>query len=415
MNVTSRSGFNVIELSVMVLVIAVFISVLAAACGINAWSSGLAILSSRGKDIYVSIIGANTDRYALGLPFVWPSDDEPFTNAMGEVECFNFSNSTDYFRYLYDEGHAGTDAWNPFLEGFDYSKLAGNGVPRCEGMPLTAEYNAWTIAKNVPDDMDDIVPILITRNVDARSLASDSSSRNLERGLYFDNEWNTPFGPRGFIMIRKGGASVTSSTKSLSYRRVYQWPHSRNSDSAEDAAQSAARPADRPLKYLAPTHEVTPGDAAYAECQKMPRNIWTLKRIKRELSHLRRTGAPIVVLWVVPCLVVFAFFSRLRWKAGARPVLPVQTAVTGIFQCCAVILYMMSMRVDSGLRQAVFVIAMIIQVSLIASIVLAHPDDRSERRDGAKYVLIAVLITISAMILVVMAVMVFSIVLSMFA
>ena len=408
MNVTFRSGFNVIELAVVVVVLAVFISVFAAVCGINSRAAGMTALGVRGKDIFVAIIGANTDREPLGLPSVWPSDDGPLTNAMGEVECFNFTNSTDYFRYLYDEGHVGTGAWSPFVAGFDYSKLAGNGVPRCEGTPLTAEYNAWTIAKNVPDDMDDIMPVLVTRNIDARSLASEGTSRNLERRLYFDTEWGAPFGSRAFIMIRKGGAVFKAREKYSSYQHVYKRSPSQRAGSA------VQRSADRPLKYLTPTHEVIPGDTAYAEGRDISTK-WTIKHVRREWMYIRETSSLIAIFWTMPCLVVFACVGRSRWKAGLRPVLPVQTAVTGFFQCCACILYTIFMTVHSELQVAMFVMATVIQVSVAASVMLASPDNRSKRWDGIKYVLIAVLVTISAVILVVMAVMMLSMMMSVFA
>ena len=389
-DVTSRSGFNVIELSVVILVLAVFLSVFAVDFAAKARAAGLTILGVRGKDIYVSIIGANTEREPLGLPSVWPSDDGPRTNVTWGVECFNFSNSTDYFRYLYDEEHAGTEAWGPYVAGFDYSKLAGNGVPRCEGTPLTAACNAWIIAKNVRDDMDDVVPILITRNVDARSLASDESSWNRDRQLYFDSEWNTPFGSRGFIMVRKGGAIFSARNK--------YFPLQSHSHESESAAQ---RPSGRPLKYLTPTHEVTPNDAAYAECQNVPRT-WTAERVKREWDYQKKTVALIVAFWTVPCLVVFTFLYRARRQAGVRPVLPVQTAVTGLGQCCAIILYTMLLSVCSDLpakfQWVVFAVATIIQVSVIASALFARPDDQRNSWDGVKYVWLTVIAVLVIMV-----------------
>ena len=402
-DVTSRSGFNVIELIVVLLMIAVFASVFSFVCVASAGSGHLTIVGFRGKEIFVSIISANIEREPLGVPSVWPSDDGPLTNAMGEVECFNFSNSTDYFRYLYDEEHAGTEAWSPFVAGFDYLKLAGAGVPHCMGKPLTAEYNAWAIAKNVPDYMDDAVPVLVTRNIDARSLASEASSQNQERRLYFDNEWITPFDDRGFIIVRRGGAIFKSRAKDMSYKVAYQRPRIHRTGIVETVEQNVVqRSADKPLKYLTPKHEVIPGDAAYAECRDVSR-AWTMKRVKRELIHLREAGVQIAIFWVVPCLVFFAYQCRLRQKAGARPVLPIQTAVTGFFQCCAVILYTIAIIACSEhpaeFRRAVFAIATGVQVAVIAGAIFANPNDRSRRLDGVTYVGVTVFITILVMAL----------------
>ena len=250
MDVASKNGFSVIELLVVVLALGVLSAVMFPA-GRHPDAANMTAVAARGKIVYASIIQANTDRALQGLPPVWPADG-------GE---FDFPNSTEYFRYLYDEKHVGTEAWKPILPVFDYSMLAGAKVPRCDGKPLTADCNMWTVAKNVRDDMDEMLPVFVTRNVDARSLASEETSWELERKLRFDRNWKTPFSKRGLVMIRKNGAMFRARDKYATYRMVYQRPNLRPPESAEDAARAEARrQSGKPLKYLTPTHEVVPGD-----------------------------------------------------------------------------------------------------------------------------------------------------------
>ena len=250
MDVTGRSGFSVIELLVVILVLGVLSAAMFPA-GRHPDVPNMTAVAVRGKDIYRSIIQANTDRALQGLPPVWPADGG----------AFDFPNSTEYFRHLYDESHAGNEAWKPILPEFDYSKLAGYKVPQCDRKPLTADCNMWIVAKNVRDDMDEMLPVFVTRNVDARSLASEETSWELERKIRFDRNWKTPFGKRGFVMIRKSGAMFRAREKYATYRMVYQRPGPRPPENAEDAARvRLQQQVGKPLKYLTPTHEVVPAD-----------------------------------------------------------------------------------------------------------------------------------------------------------
>ena len=394
MNVTGRSGITITEVVVVLFVLCLFSAVLFPP-GFHSGAltqANMTAAGTRGKDIYVSIIHANTDRALQGFAPVWPANGEEF----------DFPNSTDYFRHLYDERHVGTETWNPLASGFDYSKLAGAKVPQCAGKTLTADCNMWTVAKNVRNDMDEMLPVLVTRNVDARSLASEETSWELERKPFFDDDWLAPFGTRGLVMIRKGGAVFKAKSKYATYQVVYQRPGTRPSEDAEAAALAEVRrQSGKPLKYLTPTREVVPGDTAYAECLE-EKGTWTIKRAKRDLIYLKEISVPIAVFWLMPCLVVFAFQHNSRRKAGDVGGLW-QTAIAGFGQYCALVLYTALMHAWSEhaeLWLSVFAIAMIVQASVIASVIFARPDDWRKRWDGVKCVLVTVLIAMLGMLLV---------------
>ncbi len=112
----------------------------------------------------------------------------------------------------------------------------------------------WTIAKNVHSDMHDIAPVLVTRNVDASSLAARAGELELkEKTLRFDPCWKTPFSDKGFVIIRKGGAIFKARPKYMTWRIVCQ------NQTFDTACAPDGRTAP-PLKYLAPTREVVPGE-----------------------------------------------------------------------------------------------------------------------------------------------------------
>jgi hypothetical protein len=176
-------------------------------------------VSSRGKDIYVAIIGANTEREPLGFGPVWPKTCQASTNYPGDISSMVFTNSSDYFYELYDGANAGREQHDPYVRGFDYSKLAGAGVPaKVGGGKLTAENNMWAIAANITEEDADIIPVLITRNVDVKALEyiinHGGPTSNLDTRITLGaGPYKKPFGDKGFVMVRKGGGTFSNTAK----------------------------------------------------------------------------------------------------------------------------------------------------------------------------------------------------------
>jgi type II secretory pathway pseudopilin PulG len=168
-----KSSFNLASLVVIVVLLGLLTAALLPAVSASHRVGNMSSVAARGRDIYIAITSANTDREPLGLSSVWPKSIPPTTN-VADISKMNFTNSTDYFWALYDGDHLGTDQHDPYVKSFDFSKLSGAGVPVHQGQGrLKPKNNLWTIAKNVRDEMEDIIPILMTRNLAAESLASD--------------------------------------------------------------------------------------------------------------------------------------------------------------------------------------------------------------------------------------------------
>ena len=390
MNMPSRSGFSMIELIVVILTIVSLSAVLIPARKNSQCLDNARAIAIRGRDIYVAIVRANTEREPLGLPTVWPAD-------RGE---FDFPNSTEYFRYLYDEEHAETETWNPLLSGFDYSKLSGAGVPHCEGKRLTADCNMWTIAKNMRDDMDDAVPLLITRNIDTASLTSENPLQEFGKNLRFDNDWKTPFGSRNFVLIRKGGAVFTRPVSSLPYRIVYKQPHDSSFRQERHVAQTAKprQGISEPLKYLTPTREVMPGDMIHTNCQeRQAEYMGMLKRAKRELEYQGEMVRVLAIILAGGYLLILGISCQRRWHEGVRPVLSGRTVFTVFFHYCAVMLYTVltaGLVVHSEFWLTVFALAVAVQATGLHSVFLIYRSARFSCWDGIKLVLSAPLVVI---------------------
>jgi hypothetical protein len=188
----------------------------------------LMAISARGKDIFVSITWANADRVPLGLPPVWPTTYLATTNHLGDISAKSFKTSSDYFYELYDGPKVGTDQHDPYIKGFDYSKLAGAGVPaKSGGGKLDAQNNMWIIAANITDQDDDRIPFLITRNVDVKEI-----ERVVNQGLKASEfkigidlgkgQYRAPFSNKGFAAVFKGGTTFNLKKRTVTLGDIFK-------------------------------------------------------------------------------------------------------------------------------------------------------------------------------------------------
>jgi hypothetical protein len=181
--------------------------------------ANMTAVGTRGRDIYVAITGANKDRETELLPPIWPKTYLASTNLTDDIAGKIFKTSTEYFAALYDEEHLGTEAWKPWIQDFEYFKLAGAGVASpADKRKLLAENNLWLIAANVTPEDPDIIPILITRNVDVKEIerlvncggATSNLNTRIAIGM---GEYKTPFGEKGFVLVRKSGGTYNGVSR----------------------------------------------------------------------------------------------------------------------------------------------------------------------------------------------------------
>jgi hypothetical protein len=395
---TTRGGFSLGGLIAIILALALLSAVLFPAVSGSVRAANMTAVASRGKGIYVAVIGANIEREPLGLPPVWPSDESEF----------NFTNSTDYFRYMYDEVRVGQTNWSPRLLGFDYSRLAGAGVPQWKKGPLTADCNIWTIAKNVRDGMDDFLPLLVTRNIDAASLAAKVTDATHGRRLIFDEDGEIPALGRNFVLIRGSGAIFKCREEYGTYYAVYQ------RQTFDTSVETNGVPVRFPLKYLMPTQEIVPGDAAYAECLgKQAGGQGMSKRVKRELRDMGKVAVPLAVLCAAVYLVVLLWHCKKRRAAQSRPVLAGRMAAAGFFHWCAVVLYSILEvgYLGRGGWPTALVLALAAQATGLTAVFVLYRNDRAAQRKGLAWMLAApllvagVVVTVLSMLAAVVLVM----------
>lgn len=225
MNSARSQGFSLVEMLTVLGVIGVLSAALTPVIRRATLQSDLTDVGAKGRDIFVAITSADAQRKLLGLGSLWPKTYWSSDAGGRDISNLTFNKSTDYFYELNDGRNVGTDNWNPYVIGFDYSKLSGAGVPAATGSGyLYSDYNMWTIAGNVRDEMDDIIPVLVTRNFNCNSLYADlldgASNDKLEWSVSSSDYY--PFANTGFVMVRKNGAVFKASARHFTVRAVYQ-------------------------------------------------------------------------------------------------------------------------------------------------------------------------------------------------
>ena len=246
MRTRDRSGFNLIELAVVIVV-----AFLATAMFFSAYNEGImrsvgSSLAVRGRDIYVAVAAANAEREPFGAPSLWTSALDPATRARlreGSVSA-EFANSTEFFHCLIE---------NRLCAGLTYESLAGGGVPTGASGAFGPTNNIWSVAVNRCDDLPATLPHLVTRNVDLSPTAAKMSQGDLSHGLRCDPAWREPLGRNCVVIIRRNGSIFMGRMKEATYRTLC------GGEPFDARLDKNGQAVSRPLTYLTPSRAVVQG------------------------------------------------------------------------------------------------------------------------------------------------------------
>ena len=237
-----NKGFTLVELLVVIGILGILMGALFPAISSAMLSAQTSACSMRGRNLFVGITQANTEREAAGLTSVWPKTSNNKSDDTEDIAGNTYGNALDYFKELFDIDNYGKEGWSPYLTGVDMNVLSGSGVPPMSGGNLEAKNVMWIIAQGLTDEMEDVIPALITRNCDYQKLHTSGDfdgKTKTEVGVGKTNggESDTPFSNKAWVCIRKGGGTSVIKAKYSKLYLVYN-------------QQSFTIPSDAQFQYL---------------------------------------------------------------------------------------------------------------------------------------------------------------------